>query len=204
MSTPRKAELRPRTKPPEERRVELMDAAQRLFLKRGVASTTIEQITSGAQVAKGTFYLYFSSKEDVLRALHARFGEEHFLNIKAAVDRIPSGDWQGKLAAWASASVDTYLDSVQLHDVLFFGPRPHTREGLVENAVIDHLSGLLQAGAKAKIWFIPDARSTAVFLFSGAHALIDHAYLKEKRVNRKRLADRLRQLCFHTLGKPSR
>jgi AcrR family transcriptional regulator len=180
-----------------------MDAARRLFLKRGVESTTIEQIASGAQVAKGTFYLYFSSKEDVLRALHARFGEEHFLNIKAAVDKIPSGDWKGKLAAWAGASVNTYLDSVQLHDVLFFGPGPHTREGLVENAVIDHLSGLLEAGAEANLWFIPDARSAAVFLFSGTHALIDDAYLKEKRVNRKRLTHRLRQLCFRTLGRPA-
>ena len=54
--------LRPRTKAPEERRDELMNAAQRLFLEQGVATTTIEQITMGADVAKGTFYLHFSSK----------------------------------------------------------------------------------------------------------------------------------------------
>src|ERR1035438_2043651 len=56
----------PRTKPPETRRDELMNAAERLFLSEGVAATTIEQITSAAAVAKGTFYLYFSSKDDVL------------------------------------------------------------------------------------------------------------------------------------------
>lgn len=67
------AKLRPRTKPPEARLDELMTSAQRLFLKHGVGSTTIEQITSGAEVAKGTFYLYFSSKEDVLEALRERF-----------------------------------------------------------------------------------------------------------------------------------
>jgi hypothetical protein len=39
---------RPRTKPPEERRDELMNAAQRLFLEHGVGPTTIEQITSAA------------------------------------------------------------------------------------------------------------------------------------------------------------
>jgi AcrR family transcriptional regulator len=68
---------RPRTKPPEERRDELMNSAQHLFLKSGVGPTTIEQITSGAKVAKGTFYLYFSSKEAVLAALGDRFAEEH-------------------------------------------------------------------------------------------------------------------------------
>ena len=56
-----KVKLRPRTKPPQQRRDELMDAAQRLFLKQGVGPTTIDQITSGADVAKGTFYLHFSS-----------------------------------------------------------------------------------------------------------------------------------------------
>ena len=37
---------RPRTKPPQERRDELIHAAYRLFLEQGVAPTTIEQITS--------------------------------------------------------------------------------------------------------------------------------------------------------------
>jgi AcrR family transcriptional regulator len=37
-----KAKPRPRTKPPEVRREEIMDAAQRLFLKQGVAATTID------------------------------------------------------------------------------------------------------------------------------------------------------------------
>jgi AcrR family transcriptional regulator len=36
-----------------------MDSALRLFLEQGVAPTTIEQITAGASVAKGTFYLHF-------------------------------------------------------------------------------------------------------------------------------------------------
>ena len=43
----------PRTKPPEQRRDDLMNAAQRLFLDLGVSATTVEQITSGAGVAKG-------------------------------------------------------------------------------------------------------------------------------------------------------
>jgi AcrR family transcriptional regulator len=70
------AKLRPRTKAPEQRRDELMTAAQRLFLKFGVGSTTIEQITSDADVAKGTFYLYFASKEDVLEALRTKSSDE--------------------------------------------------------------------------------------------------------------------------------
>jgi len=79
------AKTRPRTKPPEERREELMNTAQKLFLEHGVGPTTVEQITSGADVAKGTFYLYFSAKEDVLAALQERFGHTLFEKIRAAV-----------------------------------------------------------------------------------------------------------------------
>ncbi len=199
---PAKSESRPRTKPPEERRDELMRAARRLFLEKGVASTTIEQITSRADVAKGTFYLYFSSKEDVLAALGDRYGEELLVGIKAAIAEKPDEDWQEKLAAWARASVSGYLDSIRLHDILFYGSRPHTREGLVDNVVIDHLFDLLRAGADAGAWSIDDARFTAVFLFSGLHGVVDDAHTKAKRINRTRLAHRLERLCFRAVGLP--
>jgi AcrR family transcriptional regulator len=195
---------RPRTKPPEERRDELMNAAQRLFLKQGVPETTIEQITSGADVAKGTFYLYFSSKEDILAALGDRFGQKHLEGIKAAIAKKPQDNWQKKLATWANACFTGYLDSIQLHDIVFYGPRPRRREGLVDNAVIDHLSDLLQFGMEAHAWSIEDARFTAVFLFSGLHAVVDDAYIKEKRINRSRLAQKVEQLLFRAVGLPPR
>ena len=192
--------MRPRTKPAEERRAELMNSAQRLFLKQGIGATTIEQITDGARVAKGTFYLYFPSKEAVLAALGDRFAEEHLAGIQAAVEAKSADDWTGKLTAWAAAGVATYLDSIQLHDILFFGARSTTREGLVDNIVIDHLAELLNAGAQAGAWRVDDARFTAVFLFSGLHAAVDDAYSKEKRVNRARLTQRLEHICFRAVG----
>ncbi len=195
---------RPRTKPPEERRDELMSAALRLFLKHGVGPTTIEQITSGADVAKGTFYLYFSSKDELLAALGQRFAQELLASVKAAIDAKPNEDWKGKLATWARAGVAGYLDSIRLHDVVFSGShRPPTRKGLVDNIIIDHLFGLLQAGTAARAWAIDDPRSTAVFLFSGLHGLVDDACNKQKRVNRGQLAHRLKQLCLRAVGPPT-
>jgi AcrR family transcriptional regulator len=108
---------RPRTKPPGERRDDLMNAAERLFLEQGVGPTTIEQITSGADVAKGTFYLYFSSKDDVLAALGERFAQELLAKIEAAVAAGQKEDWKGRLATWAAASVTGHLESIRLHDI---------------------------------------------------------------------------------------
>jgi AcrR family transcriptional regulator len=194
---------RPRTRPPEERREELMNAAQRSFLKHGAGSTTIEQITTGAAVAKGTFYLYFSSKEDVLAALRARFAQELLARIKAAVAQSRADDWKGKLASWTEAGVAGYLDSIQLHDILFYGaPRPPARNGLVKNDIVDHLAGMLEAGAAAGAWSVDDPQFTAMYLFNGLHSAVDSAQANEKRVNRSRLAQRLQQLCLRVVGLP--
>jgi AcrR family transcriptional regulator len=193
---------RPRTKPPEERRDELMNAAQHLFLEHGVAQTTIEEITSAAGVAKGTFYLHFSSKDDIRSALGERFALDHLAKTVAAIAEQRTDDWKGKLATWAATGVAFYLDSIRLHDVLFYGSRTPTREGLVDNIVIDHLAGLLAAGVDAGAWSIDDPRFAAVFIFSGLHGVVDDAYTKEKRVNRSRLAHRLVRLCFRAVGLP--
>ena len=195
-----KTQQKPRTKPPKERRTELMDAAQELFLEQSVASTTIEQITNTAGVAKGTFYLYFSSKENILGALGDRFGEQHLATIKTALAGIPSEDWRTKLVTWAAACLNGYLDSIQLHDILFYGFRPPTREGLVRSIAIDHLAGLLEAGRNAGAWTLEDPEFTAVFLFSGLHAVVDDAYLKEKRIHRARLTQKVQELSLRAVG----
>ena len=80
-----KAKIRPRTKPPQQRRDEIMDAAQRLFLKQGVAATTIDHVAAAAEIAKGTVYLHFTSKQTLLAALGERFAEQHLACVTAAL-----------------------------------------------------------------------------------------------------------------------
>jgi AcrR family transcriptional regulator len=57
------------TKGPKERRQELIDAAERLFTEKGYENTAISDIVKELHVAQGTFYYYFSSKEDMLGAV---------------------------------------------------------------------------------------------------------------------------------------
>ena len=194
------AKRQPRTKPPEQRRDELMNVAQRLFLDLGVDATTIEQITSGAGVAKGTFYLYFTSKDDMRAALGERYAQEHLAAVKAALLEEPERDWRAKLAGWMSANVAFYLDSVPLHDMLFQEARLSTREGLVDNIVIDHLADLLQAGVPAGAWSIDSPRFTAVFLFSGVHGVIDDVVTKKQAIDPDRLVKRLEGFCLRAVG----
>lgn len=58
---------------------EILEAALRLFMRKGVASTSIKDIANEAKVAVGTVYLYFTDKDDVVAACADRFAEEHLL-----------------------------------------------------------------------------------------------------------------------------
>lgn len=51
------------------KRSALLSHAFSLFLNNGIANTSISDITSNAGVAKGTFYSYFTDKEDLIQKL---------------------------------------------------------------------------------------------------------------------------------------
>lgn len=61
------------TKKPEERKNEILDAAEMLFTTKGYTNTTINDILEVVGIAKGTFYYYFQSKEEVMDAIVMRF-----------------------------------------------------------------------------------------------------------------------------------
>ena len=52
----------------EQIRAALIGAGLELFRRRGFAATTVEAVAADAGVAKGTFYNYFSTKEDLALA----------------------------------------------------------------------------------------------------------------------------------------
>jgi AcrR family transcriptional regulator len=56
----------------EETRNQIFQAAMRLFERKGVFDTTVEEITESADVAKGTFFNDFPSKEAILNKLAER------------------------------------------------------------------------------------------------------------------------------------
>ena len=71
----------------QEKRWALLDAAYELFLERGTAKTSVEDITSRAKVAKGTFYLYFQDKGAVMQALLGRVSYQLLSEACMAVEQ---------------------------------------------------------------------------------------------------------------------
>ncbi len=56
----------------QSRKDALVDAAFEVFIAKGVAATSVDDIVERAGVAKGTFYLYFATKGDAVNAVAER------------------------------------------------------------------------------------------------------------------------------------
>lgn len=173
--------LKPRTKPAEVRRDDILRAATSLFIAKGVTTTTIDEIATRAEVAKGTFYLYFTSKEDVVAALRERFVSGFRARILSAIDACPADDWTGRLKSFISAGIGAYLDDHQLHDVVFHDHRPDQRQMKGDNPLLGDLSTLLAAGTKAGTWSVDDPDLAAIVLLNGLHGAVDHAIERSLR-----------------------
>jgi AcrR family transcriptional regulator len=52
-----------------ERKKQILSAARKLLLQKGLNGTSINQIAKAAELGVGTIYFYFQNKEDVFTAL---------------------------------------------------------------------------------------------------------------------------------------
>ncbi|HEX9615643.1 MAG TPA: TetR/AcrR family transcriptional regulator [Bacteroidota bacterium] len=56
----------------EQRREEILNAAQAVFFEKGLQNSTMDEIAVQAELSKGTIYLYYGSKEDLYLAVMLR------------------------------------------------------------------------------------------------------------------------------------
>jgi AcrR family transcriptional regulator len=75
-------------KTPAQRRAELVDAADKVFMEKGYAAATVLDITSMAGSSHGTFYVYFDSKEDIFDAVAQDRVMLAFDSVKECADQV--------------------------------------------------------------------------------------------------------------------
>lgn len=86
------------TEDKHERRNQILNAAQRLFHENPEGFGSMDTLAEAARVGKGTLYLYFRSKEEVLVALHERNAGQFFETLLDRVDHDPAFDLDGMIA----------------------------------------------------------------------------------------------------------
>ena len=75
-------------KKPEERKAEMVAAAAKLFAEQGFVRTSVAEIVSAVDVAKGLFYYYFTTKDDMVKAVV----EGYCSYLGAVAEKIAGGE----------------------------------------------------------------------------------------------------------------
>lgn len=78
-------------KKPEERRREIVAASRMLFLEHDYETTTMQDVMTHLQIAKGTAYHYFKSKAELLDAVVQDMVEEYVAGVQEAVAECEGG-----------------------------------------------------------------------------------------------------------------
>jgi AcrR family transcriptional regulator len=86
----------------------LLAAAEQVFAAKGYHATRVDDIVKVANTSHGTFYLYFSNKEDLFRALAADVGAA-MGGLAAALGPLEPGDsGRAALRVWIAQLSDLY------------------------------------------------------------------------------------------------
>ncbi len=200
---PNDAARRRVSKPPDERREDLLEAARRVFASKGLPNATISDVTEAAGVAKGTFYLYFDSKEALLGALKQRFVDDLVAQALRLYTRVGHDDWWSLADVTVESMIDFLLEHRDLIQVFArdgFQPESASLFGEASGKLRNMFAAGIKAGMEAGAFEVTDPLLTATFLDHAIHGTVEHAVLYEGGIDRDYLVAGARDLLRRVLG----
>jgi AcrR family transcriptional regulator len=157
---------------PAIRRLEILEAAARVMRRMGAAAN-VEEVAREAKAARGTFYLYFPSWEELALELR-RLVFAEFARRGAEFTQAPAdGDWAGQVDRLALAFVDFTLALGGLHEALFHGPGSQLPAGACQHTAAPLMSDVLVAGTRAGGFAVSDPEATARLIYAVMHETVD-------------------------------
>ena len=180
----------------EQRRIEIIDEAARLFSSKGYANTGVAELCDTVGLGKGALYYYIGSKEQLLVWIHDRVMDEV---LSSSADVLAQGlapDEQLRaLGARLIDTIVTFPDHVWvfLHEwralggdnVHHFRARRREYEMVIEQTLRD--------GVEAGVFRIGDIR-VAVLAWLGMHNYVYQWFRQPGRVDPHMLADEFADL----------
>lgn len=153
----------------EERKAQILDAATHVYARSGFDRARVDDIAEEAGLAKGTLYLYFNSKDDIMLSILDRMVGRELQDL----GKILAGERSAKdkLIKFVEYSIDEVENLKPTLPVLFefWGAMSHqdvVREKLALHyqSLVDMLVPIIQQGIDEYDFYRVDARSAAIAL----------------------------------------
>jgi AcrR family transcriptional regulator len=173
---------------------EILEAARRVMEHRGLEAT-MEEIAAAAGVAKGTLYLYFPGKDELVQALMSQVGQNLISETEAILDSSePPPEKLRQVVAMLLRYLERegFLFPVYAREVMV-GERPARTDHWraireLEEKFITLLTRLFAEGAAQGYFISGDARLLAFMLQGLARAV---GYYQMKGASREALQEAL-------------
>ncbi|HKQ02489.1 MAG TPA: TetR/AcrR family transcriptional regulator [Actinomycetes bacterium] len=179
------------------RREQILDAAERVLVDRGLAAATMADVAEAAAVAKGTVYLYFESKSELLAGLRARY----FERFAASLGDPPGGGAPAgtaeRVERLVAASYDFARANHALHHVLFHEAGYGEADAFTRARAV--MADLVEAGRASGELTVADPALATDFLLHGLHGVLVTA-THHPRPQRRRLVAGVTELMCQALG----
>ncbi|MDP1874528.1 TetR/AcrR family transcriptional regulator [Phenylobacterium sp.] len=155
---------------PEARKLEIIEAAERLMAVEG-SRVRVEDVVREAGVAKGTFFLYFPTWDDLLETVRQRLVSEFDTTHPLPTEAEGPIDWPGLVESQAAAFIDFKLARQGFGDAVFHSEFAERRP-LADHGIL-RLSAVIRAGQEAQAFGPIDPDATARLLFAVIHEAAD-------------------------------
>lgn len=189
----------PKTKRGIERRAKILAAAEQVIGEKGFVAASIADITRAADTASGTFYIYFSGKDEVFRELVFDMGQatrsQATEQVAGVANRLEAE--RVGLKAYLTVVRDRPLQYRIVEEARFVDPEAYrayyTSFG---EAYTDHLQQAVEAGEISP----GDAEIRAWALMGLAKTLGERFVLWEENVDIDRVVDEAHKFICNGLA----
>jgi AcrR family transcriptional regulator len=167
------------------RRAEVLDTTRRLFARKGYQRTTMVEVAAASEVALGTLYQIFPSKEAMLCSLLEDYIDQLIERVRAAAAADGSRDMLPKVVRTQLAFSLENADVLRLYLSGWTGYEFSVRQRFGERLddkyeqYLDVLETLFRRGARDGAFVAGPPRRLAVTLAGMIHALV-RRWLREK------------------------
>ncbi|MBR2067500.1 MAG: TetR/AcrR family transcriptional regulator [Solobacterium sp.] len=166
-----------------ERKNEFIETAEKLFMENGIVDTTVNSIVKELDVAKGLFYYYFDSKDDVIEAISKKYNE---IFNQMMMDQMQELNYEDKLKKFIANSVKSFRalvnklqgksEGVDLMQLSF-----RSKEEAKMQA-IGALTDLLEEGNDKQEYMFSHTKYYANILIGGMLELIEQGEASDKEI----------------------
>ena len=160
----------------------------------GSDAGSIADITGRAGLAKGTFYLYFESRNGLLEALRADVAAAAVEAFEHIQPPDSAEDWPACLDRLVDGALDFFFENWELHDLLSREPHEHSAEkgewpliGTLHGRLEQLVSAGVEAGALVADIEVAPALVFELLLHAAGHLLSDGADVDKVKLETRRM-----------------